>query len=87
MQYHMSMARKEVLVQLDDEILARLDNLTSARKTSRSALIRQGIAALLDAEELRAADAELQDAYRRTPQNAAVVESALRLAAETAQDW
>ncbi len=36
------MARKEVLVQLDDGLVRRLDELATAQGTSRSELIRRG---------------------------------------------
>jgi metal-responsive CopG/Arc/MetJ family transcriptional regulator len=81
------MGRREVLVQLDDELVARLDGLATERGTSRSALLRQGALAVLDAEDLRRADRELQEAYRRVPQDPAVVRSAARLAAETMPEW
>lgn len=83
----MVMARKEVLVQLDDELVARLDRLASARRTSRSDLVRRGVLAVLEAAELDDADRALQDAYRRIPPDPALVESARRLAAETTPAW
>lgn len=87
MQYHMVVGRREVLVQLDDDLVARLDHLASARGTSRSELLRRGAMAVLEADELRQADLELQDAYRRIPQDPHLVESAARLAAETVPEW
>lgn len=87
MSYHMGMARREVLVQLDDELVARLDGLAKARGTSRSELLRQGAAAILDAAEEIEADRVLRDAYRRLPQDPALIGSARRLAAETATEW
>jgi metal-responsive CopG/Arc/MetJ family transcriptional regulator len=82
-----AMGRRQVLVQLDDDLVARLDRLASSRGTSRSELLRRGALAVLDAEELRQADHMLQDAYRRLPQDPEVVRSAARLAAETAPEW
>jgi Ribbon-helix-helix protein, copG family len=87
MRYHMVMARREVLVQLDDELVAHLDDLARRRGVSRSELLRQGALAVLEAEEVATADAQLQDAYRRQPQDPAVVVAARRLAAETAPAW
>jgi len=40
MLYPMVMARKEVLVQLDDELVRRLDALAARLGTSRSELVR-----------------------------------------------
>jgi len=85
--YHMVMARREVLVQLDDDLVARLDRLAADRGTNRSELLRRGALAVLEAEDLRQADDELQAAYRQTPQDPALVESAARLAAQTASGW
>jgi len=87
MLYHMVMSRREVLVQLDDDLVSRLDHLAKERGTSRSELLRLGAVAVLDAEETRRADRELQDAYRRVPQDPRVVEAALRLAGETMPEW
>jgi len=83
----MVMARKEVLVQLDDELVAQLDALAEREGMSRSELLRRGALAVLAALAERDDDAALQDAYRRTPQDPAVVRSARRLAARTAPEW
>ncbi|CAN5303625.1 hypothetical protein BH20ACT8_BH20ACT8_12500 [soil metagenome] len=83
----MVMARKQVLVQLDDALVARLDEVADRRGVSRSELLRRGALALLEAEERRAADEALQEAYRRVPQDPAIVEAAARLAARTAPEW
>ena len=87
MLYHMVMARREVLVQLDDDLVSRLDTLARRRGVSRSELLRQGAVAVLEAECLAAADAELQAAYRRQPQDPVIVAVAGRLAGETAPEW
>ena len=87
MDYDMVMARREVLVQLDDELVAQLDEIARARGTSRSELLRRGARAIIAAEELAAADAELVAAYRRQPPDPALVESASRLAADTTPSW
>ena len=87
MGYHMVMARREVLVQLDDDLVERLDALAADLGTNRSELMRRGAQAVLDAERLAAADRELRAAYRREPADPALVQSARRLAAETAPAW
>ncbi|MET0903653.1 MAG: ribbon-helix-helix protein, CopG family [Acidimicrobiales bacterium] len=81
------MARREVLVQLDDELVHRLDVLAEAEGTSRSDLLRRGAAAVLEAADQRKADRVLRDAYRRIPQDPALVTSARRLAAQTTPEW
>jgi len=83
----MVMARREVLVQLDDDLVERLDALAVERGTSRSDLLRRGALAVLDAEEAADADRRLQLAYRRQPADPALLQSARRLAAETAPAW
>ena len=83
----MVMARREVLVQLDDDLVSRLDALAAAQGTSRSELLRRGAVAVLDAAELAEADRVLQEAYRRIPQDPALVKAARRLAARTVGEW
>jgi metal-responsive CopG/Arc/MetJ family transcriptional regulator len=83
----MSMGRKEVLVQLDDELVERLDRLAASEGTNRSELLRRGAAAVLEAAELHKADRSLREAYRRVPQDPALVASAQRLAAHTSPEW
>ena len=87
MLYHMVMARKQVLVQLDDALVARLDTLAAEMEVSRSELLRRGALAVLDAERDARADRALVEAYRRQPADPALVESARRLASETAPEW
>lgn len=87
MLYHMAVSRREVLVQLDDELVDRLDRLARAQGTSRSELLRRGAAAVLEASEQLEADRVLQDAYRRVPQDPALVAAARRLATQTAPEW
>ncbi|MCY3662259.1 MAG: ribbon-helix-helix protein, CopG family [bacterium] len=81
------MARREVLVQLDDDLVTELDLIAAARSTSRSELLRQGARAVIEAEEEAAADAELIAAYRGQPPDPVLVRSAARLAARTAPEW
>jgi metal-responsive CopG/Arc/MetJ family transcriptional regulator len=83
----MVMARREVLVQLDDDLVEQLDVLAARLGTSRSELLRRAAHAVLDAEDLAAADRELEAAYRRHPADPALIQSARRLAAETVPAW
>jgi predicted transcriptional regulator len=69
----MVMGRREVLVQLDDELVERLDRLAQAAGTSRSDLLRRGASAVIEAAEQAEADQILQEAYRRVPQDPALV--------------
>jgi metal-responsive CopG/Arc/MetJ family transcriptional regulator len=81
------MARKQVLVQLDDDLVARLDELASHLAVSRSELLRRAALAMLD----RAWEAEAErvtiEAYLRQPEDPAWVAAMSRLAAETAPEW
>ena len=81
------MARREVLVQLDDDLVGRLDEIARVRGTNRSALLREGAQAVIDADERHDADRRLIDAYRRMPEDPALIESAARLAARTMPEW
>jgi len=81
------MGRREVLVQLDDDLVERLDRLATQSGTNRSELLRRGAYAVLEAEELRQADKTLQAAYRLMPQDPMIIELAARLAAETMPNW
>lgn len=81
------MNRRQVLVQLDDDLVTRLDHLASERGTSRSELLRMGAVAVLDAADLTRADDELRGAYRRIPQDPDVVQLAARLATATMPEW
>ena len=82
----MVMGRREVLVQLDDDLLTRLHRLSTERGMNRSDL-RRGALAVLEADSLRVADDALRDAYRRMPRDPELVEAAARLAKETAPRW
>ncbi|HWM20401.1 MAG TPA: ribbon-helix-helix domain-containing protein [Ilumatobacteraceae bacterium] len=83
----MVIARKQVLVQLDDELVDRLDRLARELGTNRSELLRRGAQAVIEAEDLAAADRELVAAYHRDPPDPAFVRSAARLAARSAAPW
>jgi metal-responsive CopG/Arc/MetJ family transcriptional regulator len=79
--------RREVLVQLDDELVEGLDRVAKELGISRSELLRRAAAALLEAEALRQADRELQEAYRRVPQDPEWVEALTSLAAASLPEW
>jgi predicted transcriptional regulator len=85
--YHMLMSRKQVLVQLDDDLVGRLDELASHLEVSRSELLRRGALAILEAERIAEAERAMIAAYQRQPQDPAWVATATRLAAETAPEW
>jgi len=65
------MARKQVLVQLDDALVDRLDRFASALDQSRSELIRRAVDTYLDACEEAGEDAVTVAAYLRIPEDPA----------------
>ena len=83
----MCMARREVLVQLDDELVRQLDELATRVGTNRSELLRQGAKAVIAADDFARADRDLVAAYQRQPPEPAIVQSARNLAATTAPSW
>lgn len=83
----MVMTRRQVLVQLDDDLVRQLDELAVQLGTSRSELLRRGAHAVLTAEELAGADRDLIAAYQLQPVDPALVQSARRLAAESGSPW
>jgi metal-responsive CopG/Arc/MetJ family transcriptional regulator len=83
----MVVARREVLVQLDDELVADLDQLATALGTSRSDLLRRGAQAVLLAESFDEADRNVQLAYSAKPADSLVIRSARQLAARTGPAW
>jgi predicted transcriptional regulator len=87
MVYHMVMSRKQVLVQLDDDLVERLDRLATRLGVSRSQLLRRGALAVLEADGIKRADRELIAAYTRTPQDPLVAARAGRRAAENVPEW
>ena len=87
MVYDMVMARKQVLVQLDDDLVARLDELAERLALSRSALMRRAAHDLLDRAWEHEAERVTIAAYRRQPEDSDWVATATRLAAETAPEW
>lgn len=83
----MVVTRRQVLVQLDDDLVRQLDELAAQLGTNRSELLRRGAQAVLAAEQLAGADRDLIAAYQRRPADPALVQSARRLAAESVSPW
>jgi metal-responsive CopG/Arc/MetJ family transcriptional regulator len=61
------MGRKQVLVQLDDELLAALDEAAGETGLSRSEVIRQAARMYLDAAHEEELDRQHEEGYRRIP--------------------
>ncbi len=64
----MVMARRQVLVQLNEELLARLDERAARSGRSRSELVREAIERDLVDEREREIDRAIVDGYARIPE-------------------
>jgi hypothetical protein len=64
------MARKQVLVQLDDELVASLDEAAAALGISRSEILRQAAHDWLADEDEREAERQWLESYRLIPAGA-----------------
>ena len=71
------MARRQVLVQLDDELVSRLDRAAGALGENRSELIRAALDAYLDAATEAGWDARTIRAYLDVPEDRADLEAFL----------
>jgi metal-responsive CopG/Arc/MetJ family transcriptional regulator len=80
-------ARKQVLVQLDDDLVEALDAVAEEAGLSRSELLRTAARALLESRVIARDEAALVAAYRRRPQDPLLVETARRLAAQNVSEW
>lgn len=65
--YHITMVRTPALVQLSDDLIARLDSRAAAARRSRSDLIREAIERYLTDDPAAAIDAAIVDGYTRIP--------------------
>lgn len=81
------MARRQVIVQLDDRLVADLDEAAKQDGVSRSALVRTAAVALLEARKVKRLERQLVEAYTQVPQDPVLVDTATRLAAQTAPEW
>lgn len=59
--------RKQVLVQLTDELLKKLDEVADLKGVSRSALVRDAVERYVVAESEAEMDRRLVEAYTRLP--------------------
>lgn len=82
------MARAQALVQLSDDLIARLDTRAAAARRSRSDLIREAIERYLTDDPAAAIDAAIVDGYTRIPpdEDLAAATWAARTAIE-AEPW
>ena len=65
--YHMVVARRQTLIQLDDARIAALDQRAAASGRSRSDLIREAVDLLLGTGDTAVIDAAIVAGYERHP--------------------
>ena len=63
----MAVARKQTLVQLSEELLARLDSYRAPQGRSRSEVVREAIERYLETDREADIDRLIVDAYTRRP--------------------
>lgn len=83
----MVMARREVLVQLDGDLVDALDQIAKERDTNRSELLRRAARLLVDAFDEQKADAELIEAYRKQPQDPEWIDALIRTSLKNWPEW
>jgi metal-responsive CopG/Arc/MetJ family transcriptional regulator len=81
------MARKQVIVQLDERMVKALDKEARRMGVSRSELIRRGVGALLEAGSEAEAVRAMIRAYMEAPQDGTWAESSERTASESWDSW
>jgi metal-responsive CopG/Arc/MetJ family transcriptional regulator len=80
------MARKQVIVQLDEQLLRDLDREARARGINRSELLRRAAAVYLEASREAADERQMIEAYRRDPEDETDTALYTRLAIENWPD-
>lgn len=81
------MARTQTLVQLSDELLAQLDARAARQDRSRSALIREALAAYLAEDREAEIDRQIVEAYTRQPQEDLMGAEEIARAMIAAEPW
>jgi metal-responsive CopG/Arc/MetJ family transcriptional regulator len=81
------MARRQVIVQLDDALIERLDEIAAAGSISRSELLRRGANAILEAYRLAEQERAYVDGYLRTPQDEPWLAVLHQLAVDNVPPW
>jgi metal-responsive CopG/Arc/MetJ family transcriptional regulator len=64
----MVMARTQTLIQMSDDLLARLDARAAREHRNRSEVVREAISAYLDDDQEAEIDRQIVEAYTRIPQ-------------------
>ena len=82
-----SVARRQVIVQLDDDLVDALDAEAETIGVNRSELIRRAATALLAAHDTLRRERVHTDAYRRDPQDPALTEAFTKIAVTSTERW
>jgi metal-responsive CopG/Arc/MetJ family transcriptional regulator len=83
----MVMARRQTLVQLSDELLARLDTRAAREGRSRSDLIREAVSGYLAGDREAEIDRRIVEAYTRQPQEDLLGAAKTARAMVSAEPW
>lgn len=83
----MGVARRQVLVQLDDDLVAALDRLADEHGISRSEVLRRAARALLAATEVAEKERRYREGYTKFPEEPELTESLMRVAGDTMEPW
>lgn len=81
------MATRQVIqVPIESELLRALDELSRARRLSRSAVIREACQRYVRQVEVEALDLAYEDGYRRVPEGSTIGEAQVWLAPEVLRE-
>lgn len=83
------MTTKIIQVPMNEELLKKLNKYSKKRKIKRAALVRQACERLLKQLQEEELDRQYVEGYRRIPEDSAIGEAGLKLAAEVLakEDW
>jgi metal-responsive CopG/Arc/MetJ family transcriptional regulator len=81
------MARKQVLVQLDEALVRDLDREAAVRGLNRSELLRRAASAYLASLEEAEAERRMIEAYARAPEDPGETEAFHRVAVANWPEW
>jgi len=83
------MTTKIIQVPMNEELLKKLNKFSKKQKVKRAALVRQACERLLKQLQEEELDRQYVEGYRRIPEDPAIGEAGLKLAAEVLakEDW
>lgn len=78
MAYSVAVARKQIMVELDEDMIQALDRIADREATTRSDLLRRGARAVMLFAEWSGSDTDIADTYRKHPEDAQLIEAVAR---------